>query len=373
MNRCDVLIVGGGPAGSSCAWRLARAGLDVVVLDRAQFPRDKVCAGWITPAAVAALELDLTEYGRGRTLQPFTGFQTGSFKRTPRVTDFGRTISYGIRRCEFDTYLLERSGARLATNQPLADLQREPEGWLVNDVIRAPIIVGAGGHFCPVARRLNHRDDREDAVVVAQEIEYRLGEAGAVACQVRGECPALFFWEDLRGYGWCVRKGDYLNVGAGRLSRSGFPAAVRDFTTMLEARGIVGDGIPRSWKGHAYLLNTTSIRRIVDEGVLLIGDAAGLALSPSGEGILAAIESGLMAADAILDAKRDYSLARLEPYARRIEQRFGQRANERASWGVPSWLVAAAGRVVLESRWLTRRVILEDGFLHVRRPMLNAN
>ena len=49
MDTCDALVVGGGPAGSSCARALERAGLDVVVLDRASFPRDKVCAGWVTP------------------------------------------------------------------------------------------------------------------------------------------------------------------------------------------------------------------------------------------------------------------------------------------------------------------------------------
>ena len=49
MDSCDVLVVGGGPAGSACAWKLRQAGLDVIVMDRAAFPRDKVCAGWITP------------------------------------------------------------------------------------------------------------------------------------------------------------------------------------------------------------------------------------------------------------------------------------------------------------------------------------
>jgi len=58
MTTCDVLIVGGGPAGSSCAWRLAKAGLDVLVLDRARFPRDKVCAGWVTPAGPRARKVD---------------------------------------------------------------------------------------------------------------------------------------------------------------------------------------------------------------------------------------------------------------------------------------------------------------------------
>ena len=72
MERCDVLIVGGGPAGSSCAWALRGSGLDVAVMDRSTFPRDKVCAGWITPPLVDALQVDLADYALGRTLQPIT-------------------------------------------------------------------------------------------------------------------------------------------------------------------------------------------------------------------------------------------------------------------------------------------------------------
>ena len=56
---CDVIIVGAGPAGSSCANDLVRAGASVVLVDRATFPRDKCCAGWLTPQAVQALDLDL--------------------------------------------------------------------------------------------------------------------------------------------------------------------------------------------------------------------------------------------------------------------------------------------------------------------------
>ncbi len=55
METCDVLIAGGGPAGSTCAWALRQAGLDVIVADKAIFPRDKVCAGWITPQVVTDL------------------------------------------------------------------------------------------------------------------------------------------------------------------------------------------------------------------------------------------------------------------------------------------------------------------------------
>src|SRR3954464_11424697 len=113
MDHCDVLIVGGGPAGSSCARRLRQLGLDVLTMDRFAFPRDKVCAGWITPQVIEDLDLDCDDYRRGRTFQPITGFRTG-IVGCPRTVDtrYSRPVSFGIRRCEFDQYLLERSGSR---------------------------------------------------------------------------------------------------------------------------------------------------------------------------------------------------------------------------------------------------------------------
>src|SRR5438034_8817232 len=99
METCDCLIVGGGPAGSSCARALAAAGFDVIVLDKAEFPRDKVCAGWITPAVVDELQIDLDDFQRGRTLQPITGFRTSLIDGPQIDTTYDRVVSYGIRRC----------------------------------------------------------------------------------------------------------------------------------------------------------------------------------------------------------------------------------------------------------------------------------
>jgi len=62
METVDVIVVGGGPAGSSCAARLVQAGASVLVLDRVEFPRTKLCAGWITPEVVADLNLDMKVY-----------------------------------------------------------------------------------------------------------------------------------------------------------------------------------------------------------------------------------------------------------------------------------------------------------------------
>jgi flavin-dependent dehydrogenase len=145
---CDVLIVGGGPAGSTCAWKLRAAGLDVIVVDRATFPRDKVCGGWITPQVVDDLRLDTEDYRRGRTLQPITGFRTGTIGGRREIeTSYDSPVSYGIRRREFDDYLLRRSGATVRSGVPIASIRREGNRWIVNDAMQAPMLVGAGGHF----------------------------------------------------------------------------------------------------------------------------------------------------------------------------------------------------------------------------------
>ena len=104
MRHVDVLVAGGGPAGSTCAWALARAGADVLVMDIARFPRDKVCAGWITPRVLELLNLTPEEYRRsGLVMQEITGFRTSVLPdRKPVSTRYNSVVSYGIRRCEFD-------------------------------------------------------------------------------------------------------------------------------------------------------------------------------------------------------------------------------------------------------------------------------
>ena len=114
MIRCDAIIVGGGPAGSTCARELRIAGWNVVVVDRAQFPRDKVCAGWLTPEVFPLLELDPVEYrNAGLTLQGISAFRTGVIGRPLIETRYGRTVSYAVRRCEFDDFLLRRARVRV--------------------------------------------------------------------------------------------------------------------------------------------------------------------------------------------------------------------------------------------------------------------
>ena len=141
MDRCDVLIVGGGPAGSTCAWKLKQAGLDVLVMDKQTFPRDKVCAGWITPAVVETLQIDTADYAQSRVFQPITGFNTGLIDGNEVSTHYQEIVSYGIRRREFDDYLLQRAGARLMLDNAFQSAQRDGDEWIINGNIRTPLMI----------------------------------------------------------------------------------------------------------------------------------------------------------------------------------------------------------------------------------------
>jgi geranylgeranyl reductase family protein len=368
MERCDVAVAGGGPAGSSCARALHNAGLDVIVLDRAVFPRDKVCAGWITPQAIDDLELDQADYRRGRTWQPIAGFRTGVIGSSDAVdTHYDRPVSYGIRRCEFDHYLLRRSGADVRQGTPLSSLVRDGEGWILNQSIKADMLVGAGGHFCPVARWLNPDVEEREPLVVAQETEFHVEPDEAGLWPMRPGVPELYFCRDLSGYGWCFRKEQHINIGFGLLGRRALPKAMAEFVAFLRTQHRIPETASWRWHGHAYLVADAPYRRVFDDSVLLIGDAAGVACPESGEGIGPAIESGLLAASTLIAARRHYSRERLVPYVRQL--RSDGSAQHLRRWlarAMTPAVVATALPWLLGTRWFTRHLVLDRWFLRGR-------
>jgi geranylgeranyl reductase family protein len=369
VEYCDALIVGGGPAGSTCAWKLRQQGMDVMLLDKALFPRDKVCAGWITPAVVQALQLDTGAYARERMLQPICAFRTGFIGGGCLETRYPDAVSFGIRRCEFDDYLLQRSGARMRLGQALKSVEKRGQQWLVNDAIATPLLIGAGGHFCPVARLLGAKLGAGEAAVTAKEVEFEMSPAQAGDCRVRADTPELYFCRDLKGYGWCFRKGDYLNIGLGREGSHGLAEQLEAFCAFLRQRGRVPQNIPEKFHGHAYLLYGRSRRKSLDDGVLLVGDAAGLAYPESGEGIRPAVESGLIAAAAVVQAGKDYRRETLQAYPERLRARFGPDAAAAGAM-IPGFVRNMLARVLLGSSWFTRRVVLDRWFLHAHQPAL---
>jgi geranylgeranyl reductase family protein len=370
MEYYDIIIVGAGPAGSTLANALRNSGKRILVLDKTTFPRDKTCAGWVTPAVMESLNINLEEYASSRTLQPISHFRIGMMGQPAVQNDHDDVVSYGIRRCEFDAYLLDRVDSPKELGTPVKTITRTNGNWIINDTWQAPLVVGAGGHFCPVAKRLGEGPGSHETVVAAKEIEFEMTPDQASRCEARGDTPELWFCKDLKGYAWVFRKGNFLNIGLGREDNHKLTDHLNEFVDEMKAAGRIPDDVPGRFKGHAYLLYDHAERPLVDDGLILIGDAAGLAYTQSGEGIRPAIESALLAADLIWDLE-EFSAQSLQPYGEAIANRFGNRSeNQKAGLQLPDWVKMPLASTLMRSHWFTRKVVTEKWFLHQEMPPL---
>jgi 2-polyprenyl-6-methoxyphenol hydroxylase-like FAD-dependent oxidoreductase len=189
----------------------------------------------------------------------------------------------------------------------------------------------------------------------------------------RPNAPRLYFCDDLKGYGWCFLKGKFLNVGIGRQDSHDLPRQAQAFLAFLISQQALPGDLPMRLRGHAYLLADSSPRRCIGDGVLLVGDAAGLADPHSGEGIRPAVESGALAANAVLAANGHYDHEQLEPYRQRLRARFGEarRGKPLTAW-LPPWLVRHVAQGAFASRWFTRHVVLDRWFLGRERAPLDV-
>ena len=301
MIRADVIVVGGGPAGSSCAWRLVRHGFDVLVLDRSPFPRVKLCGGLVTQEAARALELHETDYPHGWLwIDRFHFHWRG--RRLPLPSP-----QISVRRVEFDHFLLRRSGARFEVHR-VRRIERGGAGFVIDGTYTARFLVGAGGTACPVYRTFFREDGirRKDLQITALELEFEH--------EVRErDCHFWFFEEGFPGYYWYIPKADgWVNVGVGALSESlarrqdGIRRHWERCVAKLRGLGWLDADVPEPGGHTDYLVDRPA--RPEREGAYLVGDAAGLATRDLGEGIRAAIESGIRAADAIATG-RPYAVA----------------------------------------------------------------
>ena len=300
MQSADAIIVGGGPAGSTCAWKLREAGLDVLILDRATFPRTKLCAGWVTPEAMQDLELNPGDYPHSIMTFDALHMHWKVLSAKPATQQFS------IRRYEFDDFLLRRSGARVQQHR-VREIERDNGDYVVDGEFRSRYLVGAGGTACPVYRaffsdRLPRAGNLQTATL-EQEFAYDWKDP---------TCHLWFFDGGLPGYAWYVPKANgFINVGlggmAGKLKRRNghLRDHWHDFTLKLKSRGLV-DYDNYEPKGYSYYVRG-DVGTVSDGNVFLVGDAVGLATRDMCEGIGPAVRSGLLAARAIVTGE-PYSL-----------------------------------------------------------------
>ena len=340
MAPHDVIVVGGGPGGSTAAWRLARAGLRPVLLDAAVFPRVKICAGWVTHEALTDAQVDPQKYPL--TIQAFSACRF-EFQGERTETRWRRPASYGILRREFDHYLLDRAraaGVDVREGARVSEVTQDADGVRVvspHGTFTAPVVIGAGGHRCPVSHAFGQVSEREE-VVVAQESETRLTAERVESLGHWWEAPELYVEPDLKGYGWYFPKGDVLNIGVGCVSGPGaeLPRRRDALVSALRTAGrLPPDLAIEPFRGHAYVVRRRAPRRLAGDRFCLVGDAAGLARDLSGEGIGPAIKSGILAAEAVEARLRRG--AGLDAYATEIVRRYGT--------GETGWLARQLARI----------------------------
>ena len=345
-ERYDLIVVGAGPGGAAAAYYASRAGLSTLLLDRQEFPRDKVCGDGLMPHAASEISL----MGLGDWLaEPHHGKFTGlsiythtAYLRQGVPPSLHGPRGYVARREETDAMLLERAvvaGAEFRAGTRATELLRSAAGDVAaiearndeNDLrFEAPVVVAADGVGGFAGRGMKTHQN-----AVARRQYYR-GVDGP-----NKEDLHVFITDDMNsdgaGYGWVFYLGDgTANVGAGvstrALARTG--RNLKDFfDRFLEepqvARWLevaVPEGPPKSW---SLKMGMWGARRYA-QGLMLVGDAGSMVHPISGEGVGYAIESGRLAASWAYEAhaRKDFSASALSGYERQLRR---QRAREHLS------------------------------------------
>jgi len=289
--RYDVIVVGAGPAGSTTAREAASRGLSVLMLDKAEFPRDKPCGGGVTIRAAGLLPFEITPVVE----RVIFGMRV-SVRRSKKFIDrrSDRELTYLTQRSRFDAFLVEKaieSGVTFRQRSAVTELVRYPTHVVVrtpSEVFEGTTLVAADGANGVTAK------------LAGVDVALTQGIAFEGNVTPSGEFPKQ--WEDMLGldlggtpggYGWIFPKGDHLNIGIGGWKHTG-PSLRSRLTELVHFYGFDHSDM---WgmRGH-HLPIRRSGSPLVDGNVVLVGDAAGLLDPMSGEGIFAAIWSGGAAA-----------------------------------------------------------------------------
>ncbi|MFQ5802921.1 MAG: NAD(P)/FAD-dependent oxidoreductase [Candidatus Methylomirabilales bacterium] len=289
----DVIVVGGGPGGAMAGRALAQRGVRVLVLEKATFPRHKPCGGSLSPK-VLSTGVDFTEVVEGVVTEAvFT-----APGQTPVQYQAYKPLAYMVQRERFDQLLLNQAqeiGVRVLHGHRVIHAHEDSRGVeVVTDraIFRAPVLVGADGAQGAVARSFGRSPSR-----VALAMDARISPPDRVREAWKGKV-LIDFGAIPFGYAWIFPKTHELSTGV-----LGVKNKVRrlpgHLTQFLKQQGRLNG--PRKVTGWPIPLPAWSLNPVVNDRVLLVGDAAGLVDPFTGEGIYFAMRSGLIAATAIAE------------------------------------------------------------------------
>jgi geranylgeranyl reductase family protein len=298
----DVAVVGAGPSGSTAAYHLARAGARVVILDRAEFPREKPCGGGVTARAFERAPVDITPVVEQVVTKLRFSYKLGKFFEYEYRTgddDEPQTLAYLTQRHRLDEFLLRHAceaGAEFRGGAMVRGVEMDRDGVRIDvkgEKVEAAVLVGADGANGIVARSVGLRPVSEPQVALEAQFPY----PGDVVPGEWAHLLALELGSIAGGYGWSFPKADHFNVGCGGYHSEG--GKLRQHLYELQNHYRYGALTTRNMRGHR-LPTRDEGAPIVRGRTLLVGDAAGLVDPMSGEGIYAAFVSGHLAAARLL-------------------------------------------------------------------------
>ena len=309
----DVIVVGAGPAGSSCARRASELGFSVTVLEKSPFPRSKPCGGGLTERSLRLLNGEQA----GLELRRFDTVEIAFDRHLSLLVRGRETLMATTTRAELDALLsraAEAAGAAVEVGRAVTGLEREGEGVRVGvegDSMTARYVVVADG-----ARGAGRRMLGLSPLTMGGGIYVRVFPDADGLPELTGGRVLFDPTAAKRGYGWVFPKGDHLNIGV--FSQCELSARLsRDLDTFVALRGF------GAWRSEGPFAFPIPVGRPVDalgtDRVLFAGDAAGLVNPVTGEGISSAVLSGRLAAEAVsesLDTGRAASVL----YARRVQE-----------------------------------------------------
>jgi geranylgeranyl reductase family protein len=319
VQRFDVAVVGAGPAGSVTAYRLARAGARVILLDRARFPRDKPCGGGLTLRAVRQLPFSVDPVVEDVITRAELRLRYGpSFERS------SGTLCLMTQRRRLDHFLVERAAEAGAEFRDgiRVEVQSDTRLSVDGEPIQVDALVGADGANGPAGRVLGLGGGIVHGVALEGNVRY-----GVVSRERFGGTMVLELAILPGGYGWIFPKGDHVNVGVGGWGSEG-PHLRERLRELCVAHGIDPDDVT-DLRGHRLPLRRPETR-LAHGRAVLVGDAAGLVDPVSGDGIYEAFVSARLAAAAIADLLEGRA-DDLEPYAAAVTHALDPVAA--AGWG----------------------------------------
>jgi geranylgeranyl reductase family protein len=320
VERFDVAVVGAGPAGSMTAYRLARAGARVLLVDKARFPRDKPCGGGLTLRAVKELPFSVDPVVEDVVTRVTCRLRYGrSFDREGRTA-----LCLMTQRRRLDHFLVERAEEAGAQFRDGARVEVESDTRLRvgGAKIVVDALVGADGANGVAARTLALGGDIVPGVALEANVRYGVVPRERYSGRMVIELAIL-----PGGYGWIFPKGDHVNVGVGGWASEG--PHLRDRLRELCFEYGVDPAELTDLRGHRLPLRRPGTK-LARGRALLVGDAAGLVDPVSGDGIYEAFVSARLATDAIADLLADRA-GSLEPYGVALRRTLDPVAS--AGWG----------------------------------------